>query len=73
MKPQWLALPTLVLVGRDRRMVLPIIGAIVSIVILPFALVGFNGIGDYIGLVTERGTGDVTDPAFSSAIRFSIR
>jgi hypothetical protein len=68
LKPQWLAMPTLVLVQRDRRALIWFAGAGVLIIGLPFLLVGWSGIQDYFRIVLDRGSGDISNQEFSSAI-----
>ncbi len=68
LKPQWLALPTLVLVARDRRALLWIAVSAFVVIGLPFLLVGWRGMGDYLNIVLDRGSGDISDQNFSSAI-----
>lgn len=66
-KPQWLALPTAVFAARDYRILLPLAAALMAIILAPFAIVGPDAFADYVKLLLGRGSGDLTDPAFSSA------
>ncbi len=67
LKPQWLALPILVVAQRRRAALFWLAGAVVLVIIVPFVLVGEQGLRDYIKITLDRGGGDVTDIAFSSA------
>jgi hypothetical protein len=68
LKPQWLALPALVLLQRDRRALLWWALAGVVVIGLPFVLVGWRGVSDYLSIVLDRGGGDISDQNFSAAI-----
>ena len=66
-KPHFLFLPTPFVARRDPRSILSLL-AIGLFVALPFAIVGADGIRDYVGLLVGRGASDVSDKSFAEAV-----
>lgn len=66
-KPQWLAFPALALLRARPKAALGLAG-VLSLMLIPFLLIGAEGTLDYIRLVRARGSGDVGDDGFTEAL-----
>jgi len=66
-KPQWLPFPSLALARADRRALPALLGATL-VMLLPFALLGTSGVGDYVALLQRRGHEDFYENDFAEAL-----
>src|SRR5690606_19620230 len=66
-KPHWLValLPAL---WADKRLIVPFFGACIGLLAFPYLILGPGAILDYVHLITARGSGDLTDSDYSTAL-----
>jgi hypothetical protein len=61
-------LPVLALWRRERRLVVPVLGGAIVFLAAPFLILGPGVVLDYVQLVTLRGSGDLTNDTYGTAL-----